>query len=125
MSEQRNLFLAIALSMAVVFGWQYFAGVPKLQQAQQQQKSAQTQTAAKPAQPGAVPAQPASSKLPRDAALKQSQRAPIDTPTLGGSINLTGGRFDDLLLRQYRETPDPRSPEIELLSPASAEHPYF
>src|SRR6185369_2009848 len=63
---------------------------------------------------------------PRDAALKQaSERATIDTPTLGGSINLTGGRFDDLRLKLYRETPDPRSPEIELLSPLQAEHPYF
>src|SRR6185436_4224634 len=65
-------------------------------------------------------------KLPRDAALKESpQRVAINTPTLGGSVNLSGGRFDDLRLKNYHETPDPRSPEIELLSPLAAEHPYF
>ncbi len=52
-------------------------------------------------------------------------RAVIDTPALSGSINLTGGRFDDLKLRRYHETTDPRSPEIELLSPVASEHPYF
>src|SRR5882672_1265986 len=126
MTEQRNLFLAIVLMMVVVFGWQFLVGVPKLQQEQarqaetaQQQK--QTQALNTPAGP-----QSASRNLPRDEALAQaSERAGIETPTLGGSINLTGGRFDDLRLRQYHETTDPKSPEIELLSPATTEHPYL
>src|SRR6478609_7670329 len=103
MSEQRNLLLAIVLSIAVVFGWQYFVGPPKPtpEQLKQQQTTAQ-QKANPAAQPGA--AVQAGQKLPRDAALKQaSERATIDTPTLGGSINLTGGRFDDLRLKLYRE----------------------
>src|SRR5689334_13436243 len=126
MSEQRNLLLAIVLSMIVVFGWQYLVGPPKPTPEQlKQQEIAEQQKANPGAQPGAGAA-PTGQKLPRDAALKQSpQRAAIDTPTLGGSVNLTGGRFDDLKLKNYHETPDPRSPEIELLSPLVAEHPYF
>ena len=123
MSEQRNLLIAVVLSMIVVFGWQYFVGGPKIEQeqAQQQQIAAQQKPANPAAQPGAAAAPAAGQKLPRAAALKQaSQRTPIDTPTLDGSINLTGGRFDDLRLRTYRETPDPKSPEIELLSPMAA-----
>ena len=132
MSEQRNLLLAIVLSMVVVFGWQYLVGTPQLQQEQARQAELQKQQQTK--QPAAGPqtapgaAGPAQStrNLPRAAALAQSpQRAAIDTPTLDGSINLTGGRFDDLRLRTYRDTPDPKSPEIELLSPLAAEHPYF
>jgi YidC/Oxa1 family membrane protein insertase len=132
MSEQRNLLLAVVLSMAVVFGWQYFVGAPKIteEQARQQQIAALQKGANPAAPPGAAPgagaAPQATHNLPRDAALKQaSERAPIDTPTLDGSINLTGGRFDDLRLRAYRETPDPTSPAIELLSPMASEHPYF
>jgi YidC/Oxa1 family membrane protein insertase len=132
MSEQRNLLLAIVLSMVVVFGWQYLVGTPQLQQEQARQaelqKQQQTkQPAAGPqAAPGATTPAQATRNLPRAAALAQSsQRAGIDTPTLDGSINLTGGRFDDLRLRKYRDTPDPNSPEIELLSPSAAEHPYF
>ena len=125
MSDQRNLFLAIALSMAVVFGWEYFAGVPKMQEQQAQQEQ-QTKTALNQTpQPGAIPAAKPQAKLPRDAALKGTPRAAIETPTLQGSIDLEGGRFDDLKLRNYHETPTPNSPSIDLLSPAAAEHPYF
>src|SRR3954462_6130298 len=111
MSEQRNLLLAIVLSMAVVFGWQYFVGRPKATEEQLRQQQTTEQQKANPgAQPGAGVAPQAGQKLPRDAALKQvSQRAAIDTPTLGGSVNLTGARFDDLRLKNYHETPDPRS----------------
>ena len=39
-----------------------------------------------------------------------SPRIAIDTPTLRGSIDLKGGRIDDLSLEHYRETIDPTSP---------------
>ncbi|MGQ3029153.1 MAG: membrane protein insertase YidC, partial [Ferrovibrionaceae bacterium] len=49
----------------------------------------------------------------------------IATPKVRGSIALTGGRLDDLVLTEYRETVDPKSPEIVLLAPAGAEHAYY
>src|SRR5215472_1824458 len=130
MSEQRNLLLAFVLALLVVVAWSYFIQSPRLQeeQARQQQTAQQQKAAQQPQAPaGAVQAvPPASTVLPRAEALAQSSgRVGIDTPTLDGTINLTGGRFDDLKLRNYRETPDPKSPEIELLSPRAAEHPYF
>jgi YidC/Oxa1 family membrane protein insertase len=121
MSEQRNLLLAVVLSMIVVFGWQYLVGVPRLQQEQQHQTELQSQQTTTPGG-SAAPAKPIARA---DAIAQASKRTPIQTPTLDGSINLTGGRFDDLRLRKYRETTDPNSPEIELLSPISVEHPYF
>jgi YidC/Oxa1 family membrane protein insertase len=121
MSEQRNLLLAVVLAMVVVFGWQYFAGVPKMQQEQAQQQNTALNQPAKPA--AAAPAAPQG--VPRAQAIKQAPRTPVMTPTLDGSIDLRGGRFDDLKLRDYRDTPDLNSPEIDLLSPATAEHPYF
>src|SRR5690606_21148076 len=41
------------------------------------------------------------------------------------SISLVGGRLDDLHLKNYRETVEPTSPEITLLSPAGAPSAYF
>ncbi|HEY7689382.1 MAG TPA: membrane protein insertase YidC, partial [Dongiaceae bacterium] len=61
----------------------------------------------------------------RDAALKQSPRVVIDSPRLKGSIALKGGRLDDVVLADYRETVDPNSPNIVLLSPAAAANAYF
>src|SRR5215471_6128454 len=127
MPEQRNLVIAIILMMVVVFGWQYLVGVPRLQQEQQRQaESAQQQQSQTVTTPANGPT--AAKGLPRAEAIAQSsERAAIETPTLGGSINLNGGRFDDLRLLgpKFHETLDPNSPQIELLSPGTAEHPYF
>ena len=54
----------------------------------------------------------------RDEALASSPRVKIDTPFVSGSINLKGAQVDDLHLLRYRETIDPKSPTITLLSPA-------
>src|SRR6185437_16056268 len=111
MSDQRNLLIAVVLSIAVVFGWQYLVGVPKVQQEQARQTQALQQQKLNPAaQPGAPAAAQPGHNLPRPEALAQSPRASIETPKLAGSIDLTGGRFDDLRLRTYHETPDPSSP---------------
>ena len=63
--------------------------------------------------------------MPREAALAASQRVAIDTPSLKGSINLKGGRIDDLLLADYHVTVEPTSPLVELFSPVGSEHPYY
>ena len=63
--------------------------------------------------------------LTRDQALAASPRVAIDTPSLKGSIALKGGRIDDLVLMKYRETVEPDSANVVLLTPQGAEHPYY
>jgi YidC/Oxa1 family membrane protein insertase len=63
--------------------------------------------------------------VPRAEALATSPRVPIDTPSLRGSIALKGGRLDDLALSKYRETVDPKSPPIFLLSPTGTADPFY
>ncbi len=98
-------------------------------------------TSAQPAAPGgpATPAQPASAPpvpgetghltpaqaASRAAALKLSPRVRIETPSLQGSIDLKGGRIDDLALSKYHETVDPKSPPIVLLSPSGSPDPFY
>jgi YidC/Oxa1 family membrane protein insertase len=57
--------------------------------------------------------------------LATTKRVVIDTPSVGGSINLTGGLLDDLFLKAYRETVDPNSPNIALFSPQGGPNPYW
>jgi YidC/Oxa1 family membrane protein insertase len=52
---------------------------------------------------------------------EEAGRIAIDTPTLTGSISLRGARFDDLKLKEYRETIAKDSDIVTLLKPAS--HP--
>jgi YidC/Oxa1 family membrane protein insertase len=137
--NQKNLLIAIILSIAVLLGWQVFYANPKLKEEQQKRSQQTTSQGApapgstapegiQPAGPTATPASgagPASLALTREAALAASPRVPIDTPSVRGSIALKGGRIDDLVLKRYRETVDPNSPNIVLLSPAEGPHAYF
>jgi YidC/Oxa1 family membrane protein insertase len=47
------------------------------------------------------------------------------TDTLQGTIALKGGRIDDLALVKFRETTDPKSPPIVLLSPSGTGDPFY
>src|SRR5437763_10800960 len=147
--NDKNTVIAIVLSAIVLLGWQYFIGMPQMgkqrqeaqlkqqQQQQQQQVPAPTTapaagTAPAPgtvAQPGAPPApgqaSPAAQAQTREAVLAASPRIAIDTPRLKGSIALKGARLDDLALSAYRETVDPKSPPIVLLSPSGTERPFY
>jgi len=64
-------------------------------------------------------------KKGRKALLSSSPRVRIDAPRVFGSLNLMGGRIDDLTLIDYREELDPTSPQIELLSPSGGQNAYF
>jgi len=124
--QQKNLFLAIALMVAILVGWQFlFRPTPKPPETVAGAPASAPATEA--AQPGSAPAppSPAAAAKPRSEVLAESPRIPIDTPRLHGSIALVGARLDDLTLANYRETIDPKSPEITLLSPSGAPEPYF
>src|SRR5579862_7216465 len=125
--QQRNFILAIVFTLVILFGYQYLFA-PRLQQAQAPAPSSPVASSeAPPAAPGAPsPAAAATlTVLSREAALKATPRVVVDTPRINGSINLVGGKIDDLALANYRETLDPDSPEIVLLAPDGTEHPYF
>ena len=132
MNDHKNTILAFVLSLIVVIGWEYYFARPEMEkQAQQQEQtqpnSAQPPTAAPgasaPTAPNAPSAQPPTQT--RAAVISASPRVAIDTPRLHGSIDLKGGRIDDLSLEQYRETTDPNSPAIVLLSPSGAPDAYY
>jgi YidC/Oxa1 family membrane protein insertase len=126
--DQKNFLAAVLISMAIIFGWQFFYVAPQMKEAEQLAKQQQaTQTApGATAQPGTTPAlTSAASVVTRDAALAASSRIAIDTPDVDGTINLKGAVLDDLRLKKYRETVDKTSPEIVLLSPSGTKNAYF
>ncbi len=122
-SEQRNLILAIAVSVAILLGFQFLfeSPQPPVQTTEQAQPlpTAPGQSAQAPLGTAATVAQT------RPQALQAAPRVPIRTPRLHGSVSLKGGRIDDLTLVDYHVEPKPQSPEIELFSPAGAPHPYY
>jgi YidC/Oxa1 family membrane protein insertase len=132
--DTRNLFLAIALSVLVMAAWQYFYAGPLYQREHQAQLQANNPVpkseAPSPAAPlpttvlpPGAPAATAAETVTQ--VLAASPRVAIDTPSLGGSIDLKGGKIDDIILKDYRETIDPKSPNIRLFSPPGAPDAYW
>jgi len=126
MNNNKNVLLAIALAAAVLFTWQYFVATPAMKAEQARQAALTHQQKAKPAGAPALPGiAAASSRMSREAALKVGgTRIVIDTPMVDGSILLKGARLDDLRLKKYHDTVDPKSPEIVLLAPKGTAYPY-
>ena len=76
--------------------------------------------------PGAAAPSAQAATASRETVLASSPRVPIDAPQLDGSIDLKGGRIDDLSFKNYRETIDPKtSPPIVLYSPSGAPDAYY
>ena len=150
MADQKNTLLAIVLSVIVLVGWQYFVASPQLdkQKQIQKQQDIQQQTKVGPQGPQAptqqqsgpqtpstpqtqTPSTPSTAQRPatgqtRDQALAASgARVKIETPRLRGSIALKGARIDDVSLNDYRETVDPKSPNIVLLAPSGSPLPFY
>ncbi len=129
MNDQKNLLLAIVLSAMVLFGWtliseQYFPA-PKPASIAAGAPTAAAPAAATAATPdGPVADGPAMTRA-RGVVMAESPRIAIRTPTLIGSLNLTGARIDDLVLVKYRETIKKDSPAIRLFSPSGAPQAYF
>jgi YidC/Oxa1 family membrane protein insertase len=117
MNENRNLLLAVVLSIGIVMGFQYFVVIPREQARRaavaalpqtSQDKSGSAQTSPALATPATVvapilDAQPAGEVV-------------IDSPRLTGRINLRGARFDRLTLRDYRQQAGDMAPPVELLN---------
>lgn len=135
MQNNRNYFVAIALSVLILIAWQFLYVNPKLEKdriaaehAQQQQQANQPAAgqnqAAIQTQPGSGGAVPGAAES-HDQASAKPKRVAIETEALSGTINLTGARLDDLRLKEYHETVDNSSPLITLLSPADTNNGYF
>ena len=130
MDNQRNLFLAIAVSVAIMFGFQYFFAKPTVQRPSQETTAQDTTRPLAAPTDGvqAVPRSPVGSApvmAPEAQAVDTGPRITVTTPRLSGSIAVRGARFDQLSLADYHETTEPDSPIIPLLEPASTGHPYF
>jgi len=121
MGEQKNLFLAIGLSVAIIIGFQFLFP--------QQQIISPSSEKIEGTQPTASIDDSENIKInkiqTKEEIIQDSERVIINTSTLSGSINLTGAILDDLILLNYKESLDPKSKNISLLSPDGTTNPYY
>lgn len=137
--QNKNLLLATVLSFAVLLAW--FLGGPVLFPSWFPQEApavatdmnavpagTANQTAeTAPAEVAAAPADASQTQTLTAEAQPEAPRLTIDTASLSGSISMLGGRFDDLKLKDYRQSVDPASPIVNLLTPVgnSDAPPYY
>ena len=136
--ENRNMILAISLSMAVLFGWQVFVVGPELEQEAALQQQIAEQEAAAAAEAAAALNEAPKADLSGDAGgatpgvsssteatAVAAPRITIDAPLVSGSISLAGLRVDDVMLKAYRETQDADSDNIQFLLKTDTDRPFF
>ena len=123
--NNRNLILAMVLSMLVVLGWFTFFAPEPPPPAPEAEVAAQGQTDATgvtaPATGEAATGTAPVVTGPQDPSAT-APRVAVKSPSLEGSISLAGGRIDDLLLTGYRETLAEDSPFVRLLTPTDDSH---
>lgn len=143
MSDQKNMLIAIGLSLAILLGFQFFYEFPKMEKERERQAEIAAQEAIDNPVPKTQTNQNADIQAPgggasapsvqasvataaqRVQALESSPRINIDTPTVYGSISLEGGRIDDLVLKNYGQDVGEDAERIHLLHPVGAPKSYY
>ncbi len=121
--DQRRLFIAIAISIAIMLGFQLLMPKPQRppEAALQASQTPPANVAPRPTGDVAAPGtQPVAVPPPRDV-----PRLKIAATRVQGSISLVGARLDDLVLRDYHEEVSPESPLVRLLEPRADPEPYY
>ncbi|MBM3602460.1 MAG: membrane protein insertase YidC, partial [Alphaproteobacteria bacterium] len=118
MNENRNLLVAVILSMAIILGYQYFFVAPHqaaVNQAQQAASSAATVEGQ-----GVTPATPPANQVKADLAnLPPVGEVVVSNGRVAGRINLRGASFDRLNLKDYQQHAGHNSDPVELFNDAA------
>ena len=124
--EQRNLILAIALSIGILLTFQILFASPPPQENQLGNLENQTELLQPHPQSNLAPQNNLETSIvDRNTALSSSNRVEIFSPRLRGTLSLKGARFDDIWLEDYRESLEEDSAQVVLLSPTGTQKPYY
>ena len=123
--DNRNVFVAIALSMAVLLFWGAFFETPRQVQENQNVKSGEIQK--NKSQNEITPNifnEKASIEISRKDALTKVDRVLIENERVRGSISLQGAIFDDLSFKNYKTTLESNE-NVIFLNPKETEDGYY
>ena len=119
--DNRNVFIAIALSMSVLLFWAAFFENPKpvTNNAPQQQKKAKENIIT----PNINEALKIDS-ISREDSIKSSQRIKIENDNVIGSLLLEGGLIDDISFKKHKQNLE-NNLNVEFLNPAQTEDGFY
>ena len=121
MNEQKNLFLAIGISIFIIVIFQFL--VPT--SINKSIESVENEVLAPATSIDEQKTNIIEIIKPKEDALLVNKRINIETPSVTGSINLQGAILDDLTLSNYKVSMEEGSKNIDLLSPDGTANPYY
>jgi YidC/Oxa1 family membrane protein insertase len=132
MSDNKNLIAAVGISIAIMAGFYYFYEKPRQEQIlrdieQKRAKEARGELLKETSdikEKEDIKHDSLAPLLSLQEALKKDERVLVETKRIKGSINLTTGSFDDIVLKDYRQKPDATSENVVLLRPNASKDAY-
>jgi YidC/Oxa1 family membrane protein insertase len=124
--DNKNVFIAVALSMSVLLFWSAFVDSPKPDQ-NQTKIIKNEQIKNKKLDSGLVPSINNSNieqKISRDKSIEKTKRVLLENSKIKGSISLEGALIDDLSFKSYREDLKTNK-SVVFLNPKETENGYF
>ncbi|MBU4191223.1 MAG: membrane protein insertase YidC [Proteobacteria bacterium] len=115
--EQIRLVIALALSFIVIFGWQYLMAPSAEEQAEVARKAveAERRAVALSSQSDAAGVTQAHGVPAGDFIATAGVAVTVDTPLYTAVFNSQGGILEKFILKNYRETIKPDSPNVDLI----------
>ena len=126
--DNKNVFVAIALSMSVLLFWGAFFETPKnqIEQKTNNQIQEKTENSITPStnQAPSINQLTVEKKISRDESINNSDRIRIENENIIGSISLEGGLIDDISFKNHKQKVE-GSKNIEFLNPAQTENGFY
>ncbi|MBR2123895.1 MAG: membrane protein insertase YidC [Acetobacter sp.] len=118
MDTTRRVILATVLSVLVLIGFNYFSP-------QEQQQGPQPLLHENVVHNASQHMMSVAQSVESSVVKKPDPRLVINAPAVQGTVNLRGAKLDDLVLKHYRETVQPGSPDVRVLSPIGTPRPNY
>ena len=121
MNEQRNLYLAIGISIAIIIFFQILLPTQPIQPPPQEESETFEPATSIDGQSNQI----VETIKSREDVLSTTNRVSFKNSSIEGSINLKGAIIDDLILSKYKTSLEPESNKIQLLLPDGTANPYY
>ena len=121
MNEQRNLYLAIGISIAIIIFFQILLPTQPIQPPPLEESETFEPATSIDGQSNQI----VETIKSREDVLSTTNRVSFKNSSIEGSINLKGAIIDDLILSKYKTSLEPESNNIQLLLPDGTANPYY
>jgi YidC/Oxa1 family membrane protein insertase len=127
--DNKNVFVAIALSMSVLLFWGAFFETPKkdnqnLKSNNQIQQKTEDSITPNTNQAPSINQINVEKKLSREESINRSNRIKVENENIVGSISLEGGLIDDISFKNHKQKVDGKK-NIEFLNPSQSENGFY